>query len=545
MNKHFTLLLLLLSPLLLAGQTVPQWQWAGLGKASAESYTNDICTDLAGNVYVTGFFQDSLVFPYDTFVSKGGKDFFLAKYSSTGQFLWAKCGGGIWTDQGTGLATDKYGNVYVGSSFEDTAIFGADTFRTKGWSDIVLTKYDSSGNRIWAKTWGSIYPDDGIKIFIDKNSNIFLTGMFAGDGASPPSYGTIDFDNLTLTSSGGGDIFIVKLDSNATVKWAKHAGGKFGDGPSDIAVDGQGYIYITGYFDAPWADFANKRIYSKVGPFNDMFVAQYDSTGYPLWVKGAGGDYPTAGAALAVDASGNSYVTGTGLATNTKFDNNIVLSGAGSFIAKYNFSGNLLWAQRIQTVGTGFSSDIVLDAENNFYTTGYFINMLIYNNDTLSTPGDNVFVVKYNSNGDPIWAKEPGGVGSRGSAIALDNSGNILVGGTASASGTFFGPSYIHPDITGILTAKLNSTTDVQNIHSAPAQIVVYPDPANDILHVVSNGSGYNNLWLYDLLGHIVYEQASIQKETLLDVRKLATGFYYLTLSGKANSVTQKIIIQH
>jgi len=543
--KLLVLLIALLLCLNTEGQTIPQWQWATIAKDSSDCHIFDIATDAEGNVYVTGSFKDTLMFPADTLASRGNSDIFWAKYSPAGQFLWAGSAGGSDADQGTGIAIDGSGNVYVSSTFYDTISFGNDTFIARGLSDLALCKYDKNGTKIWAHTWGSVYPDESSKLCIDKNNNIFYIGVFADDGASPPSYGSITFGNFTFASNGGGDIFLVKLDSNAVPLWATHAGGKFGDGPSDVAVDSLGYIYLTGYFDAPWADFVNKRVYSKNGPFNDMFIAQYDSTGYPLWVRGAGGDYPTAGAGLAVDAMGNSYIAGAGaVASPIKFDNNIVLNDARSFIVKYSFTGDLLWAHKVYISSNGYNSDITIDNENNIYTTGFFSPTMVFGGDTINVPGSDIFVNKYNNNGDPIWTREPQGIGAtRGAAITLDKDHNVLVGGTDGATENFDAYN-VSPDVTSILIARLAGTTGLQDINASSANALVYPIPAANVVHIRAN-SDYNDLQLCDILGHVIYQQPLSRSETLVDVNMLTNGVYYLQLSGKKSRITRKITVCH
>lgn len=526
-------------------QTIPQWQWAASGLASHERYTMDITTDRWDNVYITGSFDDTLTFPGDTLISRGDKDIYWAKFSHSGQFLWAASAGGIYDDEGTGIATDNYGNVYVASYFNDTAFYGIDTVKTKGQSDIVLAKYDNSGNRLWLKTWGSIYPDQGVKIAIDKHGKIFLTGTFAADGGSPPSHGTITFDNFNITSTGGGDIFLVKLDTNATIIWGTHAGGVFGDDAGNITLDSMGYIYVTGSFDAPWADFVNKRINAKFGPFNDMFVAQYDSTGYPVWVKGAGSLYPTGGSGVAVDGQGNVFVAG-GCAARLpiKFENNLILDSTRGFVAKYDFTGNLVWAQRVDVWSNGWLSDVVTDPEDNIYTIGFFSIGFTFNGDTIAPNYDDLFVNKYDNNGTPLWTKEPMGPGSRGAVITLNNAGDVLVGGISIPGGPIFGPSTL-PDSSAVLVAKLGSSLTASHLSASQADINIYPNPADNKLYISFNAEAPVHLKLHDLLGRTLTSEKITSDQPVIDISAVPPGLYYLQISGCNYNVCKKLIIQH
>jgi len=150
-----------------------------------------------------------------------------------------------------------------------------------GSYDIFIAKLDSSGNWLWAKNAGGTSTDGGSSITVDASGNSYVTGYFGSDVAT--------FGSTTLTSSGGTDIFIVKLDSCGNWLWAKNAGGTSTDGGSGITVDASRNSYVTGHFNSSattdGATFGNITIYGSGTVLNpDNFVTKVHIPYYPAGV---------------------------------------------------------------------------------------------------------------------------------------------------------------------------------------------------------------------------------------------------------------------
>ncbi|MBN4066110.1 SBBP repeat-containing protein, partial [Candidatus Amoebophilus asiaticus] len=162
------------------------YEWAkGMGDTLSD-YGNSIAVDGSGNIYITGNFQGTTDFDPGTgtanLTSAGLWDIFFAKYDSGGNYVWAKGIGGLGWDNGLGLALDDTGNVYITGYFQDTADFdpGAGTvyLTSAGGEDIILAKYDTDGNYVWAKGIGSTNDDFGYGIALDVSGNVYITGYF-------------------------------------------------------------------------------------------------------------------------------------------------------------------------------------------------------------------------------------------------------------------------------------------------------------------------------------------------------------------------------
>lgn len=151
-------------------------------------------------------------------------------------------------------------------------------------------------------------------------------------------------------------------------------------------------------------------------------MAKYDGQGQAVWAKKLSDSNLDFGKDIAVDGSGNLYVTG-GFSGTVYFGNTTLVSdGFGDmFFAKYDADGNFIWAR--QGGGSSFTiaNSVTLDAAGNSYVTGYFRASAVFGSFTLTSTGrDDVFVVKYNADGNVMWAKRAGGDALTGSAVGAD-----------------------------------------------------------------------------------------------------------------------------
>ena len=374
---------------------------------------------------------------------------------ASGDFAWAKSMGGTSSDTGLGITVDSSGNVYTTGSFRETADFdpGAGTFNltSAGGFDIFVSKLDSSGNFVWAKSMGGTGNDYGYSIAVDSNGNVYTTGIFSGTADFDPGAGTFN-----LTSAGGDDIFVSKLDSSGNFIWAKSMGGTGYDHGFGIAVDSNSNVYTTGFFSET-ADFD-----PGAGTFNltsaggddifvssyDIFVSKLDSSGNFVWAKGMGGTGYDSGYSIAVDSNGNVYTTGyfQGTADFNPGAGTFNLTSAGVydiFVSKLGGNGNFIWAKSMGGTGNDYGLGIAVDSSGNVYTTGHFSETADFDPgagtfNLTSAGGYDIFVSKLDSIGNFVWAKSMGGTGNDyGESIAVDSNGNVHTTGYFSNTADF------------------------------------------------------------------------------------------------------------
>jgi hypothetical protein len=263
--------------------------------------------DGSSNVFVTGYISGSVDFGGGSLVSAGGQDVFLVKYSSTGGHLWSKRFGSTATDQGTGVSTDTSGNVIVVGTFNGSINLGGGGLTSAGGRDMFVAKFSATGQHLWSKRFGGTGNDDVRGVAVDAAGDVLLTGQFLG---------TINFGGTNLTSAGFEDIFLAKLSGAAGGHvWSKRFGNSsapdFGYG---VAVDGSGNVAMTGYFAG--CDFGGGTLAAQM---YDIFVAKYSSSGAYISARRFGdppGLYANQyGNAIAMSGSGSMYIAGPYLGT--------------------------------------------------------------------------------------------------------------------------------------------------------------------------------------------------------------------------------------
>ena len=369
--------------------------------------------------------------------------------AATGNFIWARSMGGTLADVGNGVAVDSAGNVYATGSFTGTADFdpGSGTFNltSMGSEDIFISKSDSGGNFIWARSMGGTANDQGRGIAVDSAGNIYTTGYFQG---------TVDFDPgpaiQDITSHGSTDIFVSKLDGGGNFVWARSMGGTAADQGRGIAVDSGGNVCTTGHFEG-LVDF-------RPGPgfffllsqgAKDIFVSKLDNNGDFVWAGGMGGTSSDYGMGIAVDSGGNVYTTGHFFSETVDLKpgpETFELFSHGEsdiFVSKLDGGGNFVWAGIMGGTSQDNGTGIAIDSRGNVHTTGSFSETADFDPGpgtfNLSSRGfGDIFVHKLDSSGNMLWARSMGGTDwDGGSAITVDSGGNVYTAGDFEGSGDF------------------------------------------------------------------------------------------------------------
>ncbi|PLW93351.1 MAG: hypothetical protein C0592_06415 [Marinilabiliales bacterium] len=289
----------------------------------------------------------------------------------------------------------------------------------------------------WAKQMGGSSYDIGYSINTDADGNIYTTGRFSG---------TVDFDpgtgDSSLTSAGGTDIFVQKLDVNGDFVWVRQMSGTGNGTGYDITIDHNGNILLTGFFDGT-IDFdpgAGTSNFTTVA-YDDIFVEKLNSNGDFMWAKHMGSTSYDYGQSIATDINGNVYTTGN-FRNTIDFDpgtgtNNLTTAGSNDiFIQKLDSNGNFVWVKQIGSTSSDIAYSITTDAYGALYTTGNFQLTVDFDpgagisNLTEIGMGD-VFILKLDTSGSLIWVRQMGGSSSEsGMAISTDNMGNVLTTGT-------------------------------------------------------------------------------------------------------------------
>jgi hypothetical protein len=281
-----------------------------------------IAVDGSRNAYVTGF-TGSVDFPthnpYQTYQGPTSYwDAFVTKLSPSGNSLaYSTYLGGNNDDRGFGIAVDASGNAYITGETQSTNFPTQNPYQTdQATWDAFVTKLSPSGNSLVYSTYlGGNNEDRGRGIAVDGSGNAYLTG-FTGSSDFPTA------NPYDATFNGGSnDAFAAKFDSAGnSLIYSTYLGGSGDDECNGIAVDGLGQAYVTGYTNS--ADFPTQNPFQTNQDTTDVFVTQLSPEGNSLvYSTYLGGNYVDEGFGIAVDSSGNSYVTGYTSSTNFPIQN--------------------------------------------------------------------------------------------------------------------------------------------------------------------------------------------------------------------------------
>lgn len=220
------------------------FQWVRKAGSSKRDEAKSIKCDAAGNLYICGMYRNGCQFGSQYLSAPNGySNAFIAKYSSSGNLLWVKSGGGNYDDAFWSLALDNTGKVYVGGEFNANANFGGISIYTSGSADILVGCYDGNGNALWMRKAGGKGLDRARGLAC-VGSKLYITGQFGS---------TANFGSTTKTAADASDVFIASLDTQGNFLWASAVGGGV-DAPESLGYESgcaitaelNGNVYATG-----------------------------------------------------------------------------------------------------------------------------------------------------------------------------------------------------------------------------------------------------------------------------------------------------------
>ena len=368
------------------------------------------CDGVGGTdcVVVTGSFTSTVDFGSGSALeSAGSTDMFVAKYSSSGAYLWAKRQGGINADYGYAVSVDARPNCDgSGNANVSGCILVTGTFMTAidvdgvalsgplGVASFFVEKLSPSGARVWARTYGNTNQAFGRGIAVDDAGDVAVTGSFQR---------SVDFGNGIRPSFGGDDIFVAKLrGTDGSGVWSNRYGSDGVDKGLGVAFDAEGNVSVTGVFG-----FMSGNVtfggQSWAANGTDIFVAQLDgATGAHRWSRRCTGSYTNVrqGSGIATDLDGNVAITGHFAGSLNCGTDTPTLTGAGYsdvLVAKFSATGGSVWMKRFGVVGgSSFGRAVAIDPVDDYVvSTGAIQGRVDVDGQSLQSAGaEDVFLVR-------------------------------------------------------------------------------------------------------------------------------------------------------
>lgn len=538
MQQILSLIFLFLFNLNVWSQVKPEWIKEYSDTGTSDELINDMEVDAQGNVYLTG----SQKGPFQSM-----RQAITLKYDSKGTLLWSKSYEAFFKNGAFGKAihVDKAGYVYVTG---ETAIVSG------GANEMLTIKYNPDGSVAWSNRFQYVnkFFTSGQDIISDDDGNVYVAGEFYAGTHS--------------------DVLLVKFNSSGALE-NQTVYNKSSEGGRKIALDKNGFILIAGFQNLTdsiqylglkyssdlnlvwakgWANptmpSSNVLVYAmKLDAAGDMVITGQsnldigtiklkNSDGTLMWANLYNEAYD-AGKDLAIDASGNVYVTGETSVSGNPFATKITT-------IKYNSSGVELWLRTYNggSKPDGYSSvGIALDDSNNVFVVGN-----TYSNQDIST-------IKYSTTGDLLWAINYNGNGNSADAgvqLATDAFGNVYVSGNSVGNNT------------GIDIVLMKYISAANSIYDAQTQARFgfvleqnIPNPVNNITTIkfripeFANSSNLK-LTLCDMSGKVikilVTEKAIPGNYSFeLTTTELPGGIYCYHLEAGVIRLSKKMLVIH
>ena len=298
--------------------------WTQQTGTSGSEYNRGVAADSSGNVFTVGITGTSTV---------AQTDIYLNKYDTSGDLVWSHQFGTSSNDYSEDVALDSMGNVYI--TGQTWGNFGG---TNAGYYDAFLSKYDSSGELLWATQWGFNCNDRSKSVTVDNEGNVYIAGT-TETGIEGPN-----------------EAFLNKYNASGTLLWSRQMGSSGTEYGTGVSVDNLGNVYVSGITGG---DFNGS-----VGSDSDAFLCKYSDSGTFLWSRVLENPERDQGLDVSADGFGNVYVTGESYSDSGAAERDL-------FICRYNAAGALIWRKEFGTTDTECSYSVTTDNLGSIYYAGF------------------------------------------------------------------------------------------------------------------------------------------------------------------------------
>ena len=365
--------------------------WAKKAGGSQTDYCAALSIDTLDNIYSTGIIGSSTTAYFDNIQLQNAntqQDVYIAKYTNSGNVLWARNYGDACTIEVADIKCEPSGSFYItGNFFNSDVYFDTITVSNMAGIDGYIVKFDSSGHAIWAKNISGQSNEYGSRLAVDKLMNVYLCGHYF----SP----TLNIGGISLTNSGQSDGFIVSYDREGNVNWAHKMGGSQLDFGNGITSDEGSNVYVTTLFNSPTIQLGTLT-YTNNGIYN-IAVSKYDATGNFIGAISGGGN-STDVLSCSDIVKNTLYFYGNINSGQTIYGNSSYTNRGGSdvLLSKLDLGHTCNTKSSLLKYSCGVDSMISPSGNHIYYNTGVYYDTIpnVNNCDSIIT----VLFVKYSIN---------------------------------------------------------------------------------------------------------------------------------------------------
>jgi hypothetical protein len=566
--------------------------WAKSMGGMGSEFAQSITLDVSGNIYTAGIYNSATCdFDPGPGVSTqnliGGYDIFVSKLDVSGNFVWARSIGGVNQEQANCIKVDALGNVYTTGFYNGTADFnpGAGTFTmTSTNDDVFISKLDATGNFVWAKNIGGTGNESGFSITLDGSGNVYTCGRFDATTDFDPGIGI-----YTLTSTGGYDSFISKLNTSGNFLWAKAISGSLNQIANCIAVSALENVYVTGShestvnFDPGGTNFSHTT-----AGFTDIFISKYCGLAFPAGpISGpaavCAGGIATYTISSTAGASGFLWTLPPGATINAGQNTTSVsvtfgISTGSVTIISSNSCGSgsvnsiPVTVNQLPIITSGASNTLICAGETisltatgattfswNSLGTSSLITVNPITNTTYSVTGTNTNNCEGSSTIAIVIKELPNVTATTSSSLICVGEIAMLTatgaatyswsnGGTASLSAVSptINTTY---SVTGIgANGCMGQTTILQNVSECLGlneklqnkNLEIFPNPSEGVFTIVLNAD--SRIIIRNAVGQTVLNKHVTGESCLMDIREMPDGVYFIQISHGGLSQIFKLL---
>ena len=563
MKTHILTFLFLSAIFILNAQ---QFEWAKSFGGTSADYSIDIITDASGNVYTAGSFQGTIDFdPGVGVFNLTSNGTIIQKMDASGNFLWAKSLPGTLPGRTSkSITTDTSGNVYTTGAFYGLNVDfdpGAGIFYLSSngsTPDAFVQKMDALGNFLWVKSFGGNPEVEAYSITTDASGNVYTAGSFQG---------TIDFDPgagvFNLTSNGGSDAFVQKMDALGNFLWAKFFGGTSDEEAYSIITDASGNVYTTGVFQGT-VDFD-----PGVGTFNitsngdfDGFVQKWSqcNTTFQTDIQTACISYTW--------INGITYYSSNNIATDTLTNSagcdsivtlNLTITNSSSATDIVSSCNSYTWIDGVTyTASNNTATDTLTNSAG--CDSVLTLNLTITNSPLISQPINQTVNIGNNAqfqfltSGSLLnyqWQMDVG-IGY----VNLSNAGQFSGADTNLLTVSNVNMANNNTDFRCIVTdlsACKDTTNSVKLFVSSGTSIIeqtnslinLYPNPTSDFVTISLDNKSKGQVIVLDLLGKVVLNKQFNSNQIQLSLKSIESKGTYLVkiIDSNGNVIANKKLI--